>query len=185
MRVIHITVKTEETQILRIKFVLVLSYLNSNTTCTVLPEFKHNICLQFALYCPTCAYQHKQVYLSNCQSGQRSRQQILVDRSMILTTIKSTILNCQQVNSSNSRSTFPPLNASSKEEEETRRHIFVHGFCWTIASVLNFQSPSTIPILHHAKDEATPDIAAPIHGSGIRQINIVRGNSPCMIQSPP
>ena len=31
MRVIHITVKTEETQILRIKFVLVLSYLNSNT----------------------------------------------------------------------------------------------------------------------------------------------------------
>ena len=43
MRVSHITVKTEETQILRIKFVLVLSYLNSNTTsvnslhCTVLP----------------------------------------------------------------------------------------------------------------------------------------------------
>ena len=32
MRVIHITVKTEETQILRIKYVLVLSYLNSNTT---------------------------------------------------------------------------------------------------------------------------------------------------------
>ena len=43
MRVVHITVNTEETQILRIKFVLVLSYLNSNTTsvnslpCTVLP----------------------------------------------------------------------------------------------------------------------------------------------------
>ena len=43
MRVIHITVKTEETQILRIKFVLVLSCLNSNSTsvnslhCTVLP----------------------------------------------------------------------------------------------------------------------------------------------------
>ena len=32
MRVIHISVKTEETQILRIEFVLVLSYLNSNTT---------------------------------------------------------------------------------------------------------------------------------------------------------
>ena len=29
MRVIHITVKTEETQRLRIKFVLVLSYLNN------------------------------------------------------------------------------------------------------------------------------------------------------------
>ena len=67
MRVVHITVKTEETQRLRIKFVLVLSYLNSNTTCTVLPEFKHNVCQQFALYCPTCAYQHKQVYLSNCR----------------------------------------------------------------------------------------------------------------------
>ena len=42
MRVVHITVNTEETQILRIKFVLVLSYLNSNTSvnslhCTVLP----------------------------------------------------------------------------------------------------------------------------------------------------
>ena len=43
MRVVHITVNIEETQKLRIKFVLVLSYLNSNTTsinnlhCTVLP----------------------------------------------------------------------------------------------------------------------------------------------------
>ena len=43
MRVIHITVNTEETQILRIKFVLVMSYLNSNSTsvnslhCAVLP----------------------------------------------------------------------------------------------------------------------------------------------------
>ena len=39
MRVNHITVKTEETQILRIKFVLVLSYLNQthlSTVCTVL-----------------------------------------------------------------------------------------------------------------------------------------------------
>ena len=39
MRVIQITVKTEETQILRIKFVLVLSYLNQthlSTVCTVL-----------------------------------------------------------------------------------------------------------------------------------------------------
>ena len=32
MRVVHITVNIEETQILRIKFVLVLCYLNSNTT---------------------------------------------------------------------------------------------------------------------------------------------------------
>ena len=42
MRVIHNTVKTEETQILRIKFVLVLSYLNQTHLstvlhCTVLP----------------------------------------------------------------------------------------------------------------------------------------------------
>ena len=43
MRVVHITVNIEETQKLRIKFVLVLSCLNSNTTslnnlhCTVLP----------------------------------------------------------------------------------------------------------------------------------------------------
>ena len=78
MRVIHITVNTEETQILRIEFVLVLSYKNSSTTCTVLPESKHNICQQFALYCPTCVYQHKQNYLSNCQSGQRSWQQVLL-----------------------------------------------------------------------------------------------------------
>ena len=35
MRVIHITVKTDETQKLRIKFVLVLSYLNSNTTSVI------------------------------------------------------------------------------------------------------------------------------------------------------
>ena len=74
---------------------------------------------------------------------------------------------------------------STKDEEVSRRHIFVHGYCWTIASLLNFQSPSTIPILHHAKDEATSDIAAPIHGSGIQQINIVRGNSPCMVQTSP
>ena len=145
------------------------------------------------MYCPTCAYQHKQVYFSNCQSGHRSLQQIFVNRSMILTTIKSTILHCRQVYSSNSRSTFPipgmrarlAVGDSSKDEEVTQRHIFVHGFCWTIASVLNFQSSSTIPIMRHAKDEATSDIAAPIHGSGIRHINIERGNSPCMIQTPP
>ena len=34
MRVIHISVKTEETQILRIKFVLVLSYLNQTHPST-------------------------------------------------------------------------------------------------------------------------------------------------------
>ena len=37
MRVIHISVKTEETQILHIKFVLVLSYLNSNTSKSTFP----------------------------------------------------------------------------------------------------------------------------------------------------
>ena len=77
MRVVHITVNLEETQILRIKFVLVLSYLNSNTTCTVLNSNTTSV-QQFALYCPTCAYQHKQVYLSNCQSSQRSWPQILL-----------------------------------------------------------------------------------------------------------
>ena len=77
------------------------------------------------------------------------------------------------------------VDGSSKDEEVTRRHILVHGFCGTTAAILNFQSPSTMPILHHAKDEATSDIAAPIHGSGIRQINIVRGHFPCMIQTPP
>ena len=40
MRVIHIIVKTEETQRLRVKFVL---------------------------YCPICAYKHKQIYHSICQ----------------------------------------------------------------------------------------------------------------------
>ena len=38
MRVIHISVKTEETQILRIKFVLVLSYLNQTHLSTVCTE---------------------------------------------------------------------------------------------------------------------------------------------------
>ena len=52
MRVIHISVKTEETQILRIKFVLVLSYLNSNTTSVnrsmilVTKQIYHSICEQ-------------------------------------------------------------------------------------------------------------------------------------------
>ena len=52
MRVIHISVKTEETQILRIKFVLVLSYLNSNTTSVnrsmilVTEQIYHSICQQ-------------------------------------------------------------------------------------------------------------------------------------------
>ena len=36
MRVIHITVKTEETQILRIKFVIVLSYLCLPTQASLL-----------------------------------------------------------------------------------------------------------------------------------------------------
>ena len=52
------------------------------------------------------------------------------------------------------------VDDSNKDEEVTRSHIFVHGFCWTIATNLNFQSPSTIPILHHTKDEPTSDIAA-------------------------
>ena len=119
MRVIHITVKTEETQRLRIKFVLVLSYLNStqhlSTVCTVLSY----LCLQTQASLPFQLSIRSKILATNS-----------ANRSMILTTNKSTILHCEEVYSSSSRSTFPPgmrachaVGDSSKNGEVNRRHI--------------------------------------------------------------
>ena len=84
MRVIHITVKTNETQRLRIKFVLVLSYLNStqhlSTICTVLSylSLQTQASLPFQLSI-------KSKFLATNS----------VNKTVILTTNKSTILHCQ------------------------------------------------------------------------------------------
>ena len=120
---------------LRIKFVLVLSYLNLNTTCTILLEFKHNICQQFALYCPTCAYQHKQVYLCNCQPGQRSWQQIFVNKSMILkcgsTRDVQTFTSCESTNLETQverqKKVPPKLTEWSLQQTRTSRAPFTLG----------------------------------------------------------
>ena len=107
---------------------------------------------------------------------------------MILTTNKSTTLHCQQVYSSNSRSTFPLLNTrheglslQSAIQVRTKRYPDVTFLlAWIL---LDHSLPSQFPISIHntdtapCQDEATSDTAAPIHGSGIRQINIVRGKS--------
>ena len=45
MHVIHVIVKTEETQKLRIKFVLVLHYLSSNTNKSTIPSVNRSITL--------------------------------------------------------------------------------------------------------------------------------------------
>ena len=88
MRVVHITVNTEESQILRIKFVLVLSYLNSNTVCPVLSY----LCF------PTQASLPFQLSI---------RSKILATKFvMILTTNKSTIFHCQQIKQQVDISTF-------------------------------------------------------------------------------
>ena len=89
MRVIHISVKTEETQILRIKFVLVLSYLNSNAT---------SVNSLYSTVLPVLTNTSKSIFPSG-------------HRSMILTTNTSTILLCQQVYTSSSRSISPPLGS--------------------------------------------------------------------------
>ena len=175
VHVVHIAVKTEETQMLRIKFVLVLSYLNLNTTqhlttvCTVLSY----LCLQNT---------SKSTFPS-------------VNRSMILTTNKSTILPCQQIYTSSSRSISPPLGSRhilqstaqvrTKRRDDTTSHLSVHGRCWTIASILNF------PISIHNTDTAPRQGRSNIrHCSSHSRTkhptnNIRRSNSPCMIQTSP
>ena len=101
------------------------------------PKRRRYCALSLYLYCPTWIQtQHLSTvctvlsYL--CLPTQASppfqlsiRSKILatnfVNRSMILTTIKSTILHCQQVYSSNSRSTFLPLNTRHEGLSCSRR----------------------------------------------------------------
>ena len=125
MRVVHITVNIEKTQILRIKFVRVLSYLNSNTTsvnslhCTVLPVLTNTSKSTF----PT-VNQVKDPGNKFLLTGQWSWQQTNLP---FCTANKST----HQTAGRHFHLWIPGMRAclavgnSSKDEEVSRRHIFV------------------------------------------------------------
>ena len=86
---------------------------------------------------------------------------------------------CQQIDTSGSRSTSPPLdsrhedrsawslkvclavdNPNKDEEKPRHRTSPCRVATWTIASILAFLSPSTTPILYHVKDEAKSNVAS-------------------------
>ena len=87
MRVIHITLKSDETQKLRIKFVPLLSYLNSNTTSV-----------------------NRSMILITNESTILS-----VNRSKTLSTNKICHSICQQVDTSGRRSTSQVGNSGNKQ----------------------------------------------------------------------
>ena len=100
MRVIHITVKTNETQRLRIKFVLVLSYLISNTT----------------------SVNRSMILVTNNSTI------LSVNRSITLSTNKICHSNCQQVDTSGRRSTSQVGNSGNKQNcHSIRQQVHASG----------------------------------------------------------
>ena len=122
-------------------------------------------------------FKHKQIYHSVCQqvdnSGNKQTESAIpsVKKSTPLATDRHLHPWIQGMRTAVQKDTKFVLQSTAqvRTKRNPTSHHSVHGCCWTIASILNLISPSTIQILHHAKDEATSDIAAPIHGPNIRQ----------------